>query len=80
MEAKVERLKVEPESGNVAFEWGEDVPEFKLWAEGDNDEVKNVEVEECAPRILSHLMKRIVNEGYEPTCRELDPSSLAFHF
>lgn len=42
MEAKPERLEVEPESGNVALCWGENVPEFKVAVEDDNDEVKDV--------------------------------------
>jgi hypothetical protein len=71
MEAKVERLEVKSASGNNAFEWGENVPEFKLVETDDNDEVKDVEVEEWAARISSRLMKRIVNEGYEPTCGSL---------
>ena len=45
MEAKVERLEVKPESANVAFKRGGNVPEFKLVEADDNDEVNDVEVE-----------------------------------
>jgi hypothetical protein len=46
MEAKAERLEVKPESANVAFKRGENVPEFKLVEADNNDEVNDVEVEE----------------------------------
>ena len=42
MEAKPERLEVEPESGNIALWWGENAPEFKVVEDDDNDEVKDV--------------------------------------